>query len=257
MKSGEDTTCNRDKEDRDKVVRAEIIAVQHTACIPVIPYLSKRESKYENPDKYSDCGEQKDRTEDRVDPSDDLIDREYSCDQVIYKDYTVDHPCGHGCYRSIEPEHLSRRNISRRIDEHRAYEEKQKAAEDLVKRINTFVAVLADHIRHLRSAVAQTDHTGKVIVHRSADNVSDRDRDKRDRSEQDALDWSEYRACSRDVQQIDQTVLPPSHRYIVYTVLFRIGRSLPVVRTKYFLAELSVERSSHEKNHETNDKCNH
>ena len=62
MESGQDSARNRDKENRDKVVGAEIVAVQYAACIPVIPDFSKRESEYKNTNKYSDCREQKNRT---------------------------------------------------------------------------------------------------------------------------------------------------------------------------------------------------
>ena len=40
----------------------------------------------------ADRGEQQDRTEYRIDAADDLVDREYGRDQIIYEDHAVDPP---------------------------------------------------------------------------------------------------------------------------------------------------------------------
>ena len=162
VESGQDTACHRDEEDRDKVVCAEVVTVQDTAHAFQSSQISvEREAEGKDTDKYSDSGEQQDRTEDRVDPSDDLVDREYRRDQIVYKDHAVDHPCGYGRHRTVKSEHLSRRDISRCVDKHRTHEEEQQAAEDLIECVDPLVAVLADHIRHLGPAVAQADHAGE------------------------------------------------------------------------------------------------
>ena len=156
------------------MICTEVITVQDSARIPVLPDFIERKSECKDTDKYSDSGEQQDRTEDRINPSDDLVDREYSRDQIIYKDHAIDHPCRYGRHRSVKSEYLSRRNISRCVDKHRTHKEKQQTAEDLIECVNTLVTVLADHIRHLGSAVAKADHAGEIIMHRTADNKRSR-----------------------------------------------------------------------------------
>ena len=257
MESGEDAAGHRDEEDRDKVVLTEICTVQHAACIPVFPDLCEREAQCEDADEDADRGEQQDRTEYRIDAADDLVDREYGRDQIIYEDHAVDHPCGNRVYSPVKPEYLGRGDIAGGVDEYRAYQKEQQAAEDLVYGVDTFVAVFADHVRHLCPAVAQADHAGEVVVHRTADDIADRDGDKCDGSEEDALDRSEDRAGACDIQQVDQAVLPSSHRNVIYAVFFCVGRRLPVIRSEDVLAELSVKGGADEKDHETNDECNH
>ena len=165
------------------MIGAEIIPVRNKNAIPVIPQLHQRISLYKKTDKYSDRGEQENPTENRIDTSDDLIDREYCRDQVVNKNNSIDHPCRYRSCLSVKSKHLCCRNISRRIDENRSYQKKQQTAENLIYRIYALIAVSADHIRHLCTAVTQTDHTGKIVVHRTADDISDRNCNKSDRPE--------------------------------------------------------------------------
>ena len=257
VESGEDAAGHRDEEDRDKVVLTEICTIQDAACIPVFPDLCEREAQSEDADKDADRGEQQDRTEYRIDASDDLVDREYGRDQIICEDHAVDHPCGNRVHGPVKPEYLGRGDIAGGVDEYRAYQKEQQAAEDLVYGVDTFVAVSADHVRHLCPAVAQADHAGEVVVHRTSDDIADRDGDKCDGSEEDALDRSEDRAGACDVQQVDQAVLPAPHRNVIDAVFFCVSRRLPVIRSEDVLAELSVKGGADEKDHETNDECNH
>ena len=92
MESGKDTAGNCDKEDRDKVVRIKVIAIRKHAAVsrqcpaPVIPQFYKGISLYKQTDKYAQRGKQQDCSENRINTADDLIDREYSSDQIINKD---------------------------------------------------------------------------------------------------------------------------------------------------------------------------
>ena len=94
-------------------------------------------------------------------------------------------------------------------------------------------------------------------MHGAADDVADRDGDERDGPKQNTLDGSEDGAGARDVQQVDETVLPASHGDVVHAVLLRVGRGLPVVGAKDLFAEFAVYGSSAEKDHEADDKRCH
>ena len=257
MESGKDTAGYGNKEYRDKVIRFKIITVRNQCAVPTIPQFDQRIAMDKQSHKNANCRKQQNSSKYRVNPTDDLIDWEYRSHQIIHKDYTIDHPGGNGSRFAVEAEHLCRRNVARCIDKHRSYQEKQKAAENLVKSIDAFVAVPADHIRHLGSAVTQADHSGKIVVHGAADDVSDRNRNKGDRSKQNSLDRSKDRSGSGNIQQVDQTVLPFPHRHIIHTVLLRISRCLSVVRFEYMLTESSIQHRADKQNHKSNNKSDH
>ena len=94
-------------------------------------------------------------------------------------------------------------------------------------------------------------------MHRTTDDVTDRDRDKSDRPEKDPLNWPQDRTSTSNIQEIDEAVFPATHRHIVHAVLLGVGRRLAIIRTKDVLAKLAVDRSAYEKDHEPNDECSH
>ena len=154
-------------------------------------------------------------------------------------------------------EHLGGSDVAGGVDEHSTHQQQQQRAEHLVHAVHALVGVLADHGCHLRAAVTQADHAGEIVVHSTADDVGDGDGDKRDGPEEDALDGSKDGAGTCDVQQVDQAVLPASHGNIVHAVLLGEGGSFPVVGPEDLFAELAVNGSAHEQNHETQNKCSH
>ena len=94
-------------------------------------------------------------------------------------------------------------------------------------------------------------------MHGAADDVGDGDGNERDGPEQNALDGSKDGAGTCDVEQVDQGVLPASHGNVVHAVLLGVGGSLTVVGSKDLFAELAVQGSAYEQNHETQNKCSH
>ena len=94
-------------------------------------------------------------------------------------------------------------------------------------------------------------------MHGAADDVADRNGDKRDRPEQDALDRPDDGAGTSDIQQVNQAVFPAAHGNKVHAVLFCIGGGLPVVRAKDLFAEPSVQGGTADEDHETNNECCH
>ena len=65
----------------------------------------------EDTEEYTNCGQQQDSTEDRVDSTDDFVDREQCCDQVICQDYAVDYPCTYG--NAFDTNDLVRKQVTR------------------------------------------------------------------------------------------------------------------------------------------------
>ena len=57
VESGQDTTGNRDKEDRDKMIRVKIVSIGYQRAIPVIPDIDQRISLREQADEHTNRGE--------------------------------------------------------------------------------------------------------------------------------------------------------------------------------------------------------
>ena len=94
-------------------------------------------------------------------------------------------------------------------------------------------------------------------MHGAADDVADGDGEEGDGAEQDALNGPEDGAGARDVQQVDETVLPAPHGDVVHAVLLGVGGGLPVVGAEDPFAEFAVDGGSAEKDHEADDKGCH
>ena len=257
VEAGENTAGNSNEEDRNEVVGVKIIAVCEDRAIPVVPEIEQWKIFDKDPNEHADRREEQDRAEDWINAADDLVDREEGRDEIINEDNSVDDPRRYRCCCAVKTKDLCCRNIARCVDEHRANQKQQQAAEDLVDGVDAFVGIFADHFRHLCAAVAQADHAREIVVHRTADDVADRDRDERDRSEKDPLDRPQDRTGTGNVEQIDEAVFPAAHRYVVDAILLCVRRRLAIVRTEDVLAELSVDRSAYEKDHEPNDECSH
>ena len=133
----------------------------------------------------------------------------------------------------------------------------QNTDKHLVDAVNGLVGIAADHLRHLGAAVPEADHAGEIVMHGAADDVADGDGDESDGPEQDALDGSKDGAGARDIQQVDEAVLPAPHGDVVHAVLLGIGGGLPVVGAEDLFAELAVDGGSAEKDHEADDKGCH
>ena len=257
MEAGEDAAGHGDEEHGEEVAVSEVGAIVEILAGPGIPHVQQGIVVGEDADEHADGGEHQDRAEDGIDPADDGVDGEHGGDQVVDEDDTVDHPGGHGGGQAVKAEDLSGGDVAGGVHEHGAHQQQQHAQEDVVDREDTLVGVLADHGGHLGAAVTQADHAGEIVVHGAADDVADGNGNERDGPEQDALDGSEDGACACDVQQVDQAVFPTTHGDIIHAVLLGVSGRLPVVGAEDLFAELTIDGSADEKDHQADDKGCH
>ena len=270
VEAGQDAAGHGDKEHRQEVAGLEVLAVaegsgavsggleglEHNA-LPVVPQLNQGIALGKQADEHADGGEHQDAAEDGIDLADDGVDGEHGSDQIIGKNRAVDDPGGNGSGLAVEAEDTGGGDVAGGVDEHGADQQEQQADKHVVCVVDALVAVLADHGAHLSAAVTQADHAGEIVVHGAADDVADGDGDESDGSKQDALNGSEDGAGTCDVQQVDEAVLPALHGNVVHAVLLGIGGSFPVVGAEDLFAELAVNGSAHEQDHEADEKCNH
>ena len=197
------------------------------------------------------------RTEDRVHLADDLINREDRRNVVIHEDDAVDNP-GRRIFRTArEAENLRRGDVAGCVDKDGTDQKQKHRDKDVINPEDLAVRVLLDHIRHLDAAVSRADHAREVVVHRAADHVSDRNGEQSNRPEEYALNRPEYGTGTRNVQKVNQRILPGRHRNKVHTVLLRIRRGLAVIRAEDALTEGAVQKSAADQNREANHKCCH
>ena len=264
VESGKDAAGNGQEEQRDEVsagegARSEVSTeIKSSVCcklsdgIPVVPYVDQRISLCKDCNEDADCREDQNQTEDRVNTADDLIDREYRCDQIVNKDHGVDDPGGSLLRSSAEAEYLSCCDIAGCVNEYSADKEQQNADKDIIQNIYCLICVVLNELGHLGTAVAGADHAAEIVMHGSADDVSDRDCKECNGSEQNSLNRSEDRAGSCNVQQVDQAVLPGLHRNIIDAVLLRVSGCLTIIRSEDVLAKLTVQDSPSDKDHKAN-----
>ena len=240
------------------IAQAEaIVAVRKRAGIPAVPNVHKRIMVSDHYKEDTDRREDQHRTEDRVHLADDLINREDRRNVVIHEDNAVDNP-GRRIFRTArEAENLRCRNVTRRVDKDGTDQKQTHRDKDVINPEDLAVRVLLDHIRHLDAAVSRTDHAREVVVHRAADHIADRNGEQGNRPEEYALNRPEYGTGSRNVQKVNQRILPSRHRNKVHTVLLRIRRGLAVIRAEDALTEGAVQKSAADQNREANHKCCH
>ena len=139
------------------------------------PQLGQRVALHEDTAEDAHSGEQQDTAEDGVDFTDDSVDGEDGSSQIVNKDGTVDDPGGGIRSQAGETEDLSSGDIAGSVDEHGADQQQKQADKDLIDPENSLVGILLDHLRHLSAAITQADHTGEVVVHSTANDVTDGD----------------------------------------------------------------------------------
>ena len=269
VEAGQNTAGHGHEEDGQEVLGGEVVRVgerthgavstgeaQHGSS-PTVPDVHQGHTGDEDADEDADGGEQQDTAEDGVDLADDGVDGEHGGDQIIQEDDTVDDPRGDGGSLAVKAKELRGGDVAGGVDEHSAHQQQQYAHEHVVELIDPLGGVAADHLGHLGAAVAQADHAGEIVMHGAADDIADGDGQKRDGPKQDALDRPEDGAGARDVQQVDQAVLPAAHGDEVNAVFLGVGRRLAVVGSKDLFAEAAVQCSTAQQNNEADDECRH
>ena len=113
-----------------------------------------------------------------------------------------------------------------------APKKEQDAAENLLHTVDTLAGIAADHSGHLGSTVAQTDHNAEIVMGGTGDDVANRNGNEGNGAKENALNGAEEGACTGNVQQVNQGVLPAGQRDKVHAVLLCVGGSLAVIGTK-------------------------
>ncbi len=194
----------------------------------------------EHANQHGNGGHDQEGAEDGIDAADDLVNGEDRGQDVVHKDQAVhqpQHPVGGG---GGLLEDVANDEVAGGVHENHAHQHQQDAGEPQVDGLGLVAQVLGDDAGHLRAAVAGGDHAVEVVMHRAGQHAANGDGNQGNRPKQNALDGAQHRAGARDVEQVDQGVLPGRHRHIVHVVALRVRGGGPVIRAKLLLDELAV-----------------
>ena len=111
----------------------------------------------ENTKEYPYCWKQKDCSKDRVNPSNDLVDRKQRSYKIINQNHTINNP---GPYIYIcKTTDLTCKEISRCICKYRTDKEHQQAEENIINLIHFSPQKLMNDSRHLCTVLSQRHHS--------------------------------------------------------------------------------------------------
>ena len=120
--------------------------------------------------------------------------------------------------------------------------DQQNQGEDDHELADALTEVAADDFRIGGTAVTQGHHAGEEVVHGTCENASEDYPEQGCGAVQRADNRTEYRAESRDVQELNEDEFPGGHGHIVHAVSFgHDWRGTAAVNTKDFFGDDTVD----------------
>ena len=191
-------------------------------------------------DGHTDCHEDQADPEDRIDLTDDLVDGNECCDEIIGQDdRQPDGRGGQGAAHTFFRQELDQK-ACRADCKDCADHDQQDHGKDTHDVFHRRAEVGAGDLGNRGASVSLRQHTGEIVVHTACKDGAEGDPQKDDRAPQSALHGTEDRSQSGDVQQLDQEQLPLGHDDKVHAVIDGHSRSLPVIRGKGAFDYLAV-----------------
>ena len=184
--------------------------------------------------------------EQRVDLSDDLIDRKHRGNDIIHKDDAAP---------DIYPSESFTADLTedqrRTIYEHRTYHHQQEYGEHQHHVLGSLTQITTNQLRLPGTIVSHGEHTTEVVVHRTGKDAAQHNPQIGSRSELCSHDSTEDRTRTSDVQELDHEDLPPGENDIIHTVGFRHSWSHSVVRTENLLNKPAIDHVAYDQCKET------
>ena len=165
-------TAHRATGDGDEKAREYRLAAQKplrlTYIAKPVPKLRKRRPSDKQADHQSQSHKNQRESENRIYPSDDLVDRHQRGKKII-KEYHPD-PY-HNRYAASIPRDVSE-NERRAEHEHRSHKHQHNDGERQNESLCAFPEIFPDQVRQSRSPVPYGEHSGHIVVHRSGENAA-------------------------------------------------------------------------------------
>ena len=111
--------------------------------------------------------------------------------------------------------------------------------------------------RHVHTVISHTDHTRKIIVHSTAENVAEGHQQKDDGAEFNAENDADDRSDTCNIEQLDEYVFPVGKNDSVHAVRVSDSRSFSVIWTENALHEFSIGKIAPDQDGYADEECNH
>ena len=121
--------------------------------------------------------------------------------------------------------------------------------------MHPFAGGPSHELGHLYASLADGDHAGQIIVNGSAYDAAYGDRNECNGTEEDALYGTQDRACSRDVKEVYERILPLGQGDIIDAVILLVCGSLSVIRSEGPLTDIAVKPSSQDQEDDAHYEC--
>ena len=178
-------------------------------------------------------------TEYRIDPANDLVDRQQGGYQVVSQD--DDHP---DVNARVGGE-LRLQQLRGRVHEDHPDEHHQQHHETAHELFHAVAEVFAVRLGQTAAVVAQGNHARQVVVDRAAEDAPEDNPQVGGRAELCPHDGAADRTHPRDVQELDEEKLPRLHRNVIDPVGHRLRRRRPLlVNAEHPVHETAVEKVS-------------
>ena len=197
-------------------------------------------------DRDTDCHRDQAETENRVNLTDDLVDRNERCDEVVAEDNGK--PCRRCRERSGNALILEQlyEKACRANRENSTYHDQQYNREDSHNGLHGVAKIDAGNFGDRCTVVSLGKHAGEIIVNRAAERCAECDPQEYDGSPQSTLHGTKDRAKAGDVQQLNQEQLPLRHNNVVNAIVDRNGRCLTIIGAEGAVNEFAVGEVSND-----------
>ena len=196
-------------------------------------------------------------TEQGVDLTDDLVDGQERCDEVVDQDQ--DQPeqlAGHNAgAAAVGEQQLDQTGRADRKD--RTDHDEQHHAEHAHDVLHRAAEVDTGDLGDGSAFVTLAHHTGEIVVDRTGKNRTEGDPQENHRTPQSAAQSAEDGAEARNVQKLDHKQLPLRQNHVVHAIVDLDSRRFTVVRAEGLFDDATVNEVAADQQCEADQKAKH
>ena len=197
----------------------------------------------------TECHDDEADAKERIEPCDDLVDRQQGCQRIVNKDDSE--PEEHRLPRQLGKQHRRSRH-EHDTDENE--EDNRKYAHDLK---HDMPQILADDLRETFSILTERNHAREIVMHAACKDRTKDDPEVDAGSPERSRKRTEDRTKACDIEELDEKHLPRRQRDIVHAV-FQTNRRCYLPRTPECpVDDCSIDQIADDERRERAKKCNH
>ena len=245
VKTRDGTTGNRNEESREDIVLPCLRLRSSAHIIEVSPNLRNRRPMQEQPHHQRACHKQQREGEQRINLTDNLVDRQHRSDDIVTEDDKHPH---HRLAAQLMQNH------SRRIHEHRTHHDEQQHGEYQHHALRGLAQILTNHLWQSCTVMAHRKHAREIVVHGAGEDTAEHNPQISHRTELRTHNGTEDRTCTGNVQELNHEDFPRRENNVIETIGLSNSWCHTIIWTKHTLYETSIEQIAHNKSYKTQQK---